>query len=117
MSDDYIPPEECLRRSAEAFEKAAEQHEDGEIEARNNSIEKGLSWLEEGKFEGDFEPMFAEDDLAARLVDLTPEEVEEVRELYDEGTYSYKDLAQNFRCSIAAIQTVIEYPPRPENGW
>lgn len=108
----HIPPDECLLRAARSFESAAYHHQSGDIDSRDSSIEKGLAWLEEGKYGGEFTPMFAEGDLAAQLVDLTPEEVREIRELYDEGTYSYEDLAQNFRCSVTAVQTVIEYPPR-----
>lgn len=111
MNEDYIPPENCLRRAAESLDKAAEHHEDGDIDDRDHELNNALSWLEEGKYEGDFGPLLDQSDLAKQLVDLPPREVDQIRELYDEGTYSYKDLAENFRCSVTAVRTVIEYPP------
>lgn len=111
MTEDFIPPEDCLRSAAESLEKAAEYHEEDDIEKRDHELNTAIGWLEEGKFEGEFGPLLDEGDLAKQLVDLPPHEVDEIRDLYDEGTYSYDDLAQNFRCSVTAVRTVIEYQP------
>lgn len=111
MSQGYVPPEECLRRAAEALEKAADHHEEKDVDRRDHELNNALAWFEEGKYEGEFQPLLDQGDLAKQLVDLPPDQVDQIRELYDEGTYSYKDLASNFRCSVTAVQTVIEYPP------
>lgn len=111
MNEEYVPPEEYLRRAADSLEKAAQHHEDGDTDDRNHELNNALAWLDKAKYEGDLEPLLQQGDLAKQLVDLPPEEVDQIRELYDEGTYSYKDLAKNFRCSVTAVRTVIEYPP------
>lgn len=114
MSDDFVPPEDCLRHAADSLEKAANHHENGDREERDVELNNAIAWLDKGKYEGDFGPLLNQGDPAKELVNLSPQEVDQVRELYDEGTYSYRDLARNFRSSVTAIQTVIEYQPRVE---
>lgn len=111
MSEEYVPPAEYLRRAAKSLENAAKHHEDEDIDDRDDELNNALSWLDQGKYEGEFGPLLDQGDLAKQLVDLPPQEVDKIRELYNEGTYSYTDLAQNFRCSVTAVRTVVEYPP------
>lgn len=111
MSEEFVPPEECLRRAAASLEKAAKHHEDGDIDDRDYELNNALAWLDKGKHEGKFGPLLHQGDLAKQLVNLPPQEVDQIREFYDEGEYSYKDLANNFRCSVTAVRTVIEYTP------
>ena len=111
MSDEYVPPEDCLRQAAESLKEAADHHEKGDEERRDRHVTDALSWLEDAKYDGEIRPLMYDDDPALELVDLPPEEGRKVRQMYKKGGYSYKDLAQNFRCSVAAIQTLVEYPP------
>jgi response regulator of citrate/malate metabolism len=111
MSEEHIPPEECLRKAAESLEKAADYHEYKSIEERNQELNNALAWLDKGKHEGGFDPLLHQDDLAKQLVDLTPQEVDQVRDLHFNENYTYKELARNFRSSVTAVRTVVEYAP------
>lgn len=111
MGENTTPPAECLRLAAEALETAALHQEEGEIEKRDSNLNTAMAWLREADFEDEVDPLLGQGDLVKQIVDLTPDEVDRIRELWGQGTYSINDLSTHFRCSDTAVRVVVEYSP------